>query len=101
MDEDQLQNIIDDSQQPKHEEIQQPEPTHSQQCVGEECPMPVEAQCIDGVCQLPNGAQCFGGQCPAPPTMQGDIMKWIKLIFMVVGVPLIGYLIYIYFIKKN
>ncbi len=90
-------------QQPQMQPQMQPQQQQadpSYQCVGEQCPMPAEPQCYGGACPLPNGDTCLGGICNITGNSE-QIRKWIKLAFMAIGVPLIAYLIYKYFVKSN
>lgn len=64
-----------------------------------ECPVPVEPQCVDGVCQLPNGQMCAGGVCELPP--QKSMTDWIKWFILFIGVPVVAFIVYHFFIKNK
>jgi len=68
-------------------------------CDDNTCPMPVEPKCVDGVCELPNGQICSGGICELPP--QKSIQDWIKWAIILIGIPLVAFLIYHFYIKNK
>lgn len=87
-------------QMPPQMPPQQKHADPSYQCVGEQCPMPAEPQCYGGACPLPNGDMCLGGVCGTSSNAD-NIRKWIKIAFLVIGVPLIAFLVYKYFINSK